>query len=154
MKFPNGTNGSELDLFAREPLWRQGWNCRHGIGHGVGAFLNVHEGPQRFAPGNSVSFMTGMVTTNEPGVYFEGKFGIRLENVLITVALENTEFGEFFGFETITLCPIDLDLVEVSLLSPEEKAWLNGYHQDVYEKLSPFLTGEEQAWLLHETRSI
>lgn len=154
MKFPNGTKGSELDLFAREPLWRQGWNCRHGIGHGVGAFLNVHEGPQRFAPGNSVSFMTGMVTTNEPGVYFEGKFGIRLENVLITVALENTEFGEFFGFETITLCPIDLDLVEVSLLSPEEKAWLNGYHQDVYEKLSPFLTGEEQAWLLHETRSI
>ena len=154
VKFLKGTKGSELDVFAREPLWRQGWNCRHGIGHGVGAFLNVHEGPQRFAPGNSVPFEPGMVTTNEPGVYFQDKFGFRLENILVTIPVETTEFGEFYGFETITLCPIDLELVEAALLNSEEKAWLNNYHELVYKTLTPFLTQEEQAWLHHETRSI
>lgn len=153
-KFPKGTKGSELDAFAREPLWQQGWNCRHGIGHGVGTFLNVHEGPQRFAPGNSVPFEPGMVTTNEPGVYFQGKFGFRLENVLITIPVETTEFGEFYGFETVSLCPIELDLVEASRLNSEEKAWLNEYHQLVYKTLTPFLTQEEQAWLQYETRKI
>jgi Xaa-Pro aminopeptidase len=153
-KFPKGTKGYQLDMIAREPLWRQGWNCRHGIGHGVGYFLNVHEGPQRFREDNSVSFEPGMVTTNEPGVYFEGKFGFRIENVIITIAKENTEFGQFYGFKTVTLCPIDLELVEVSLLSQDEKAWLNKYHQTVNVMLKPFLTQEEQNWLQHETREI
>ena len=153
-KFPKGTKGHQLDMIAREPLWRQGWNCRHGIGHGVGYFLNVHEGPQRFREDNTVTFELGMVTSNEPGVYFEGKFGCRIENVMITTAKEITEFGEFFGFETVTLCPIDLELVEVSLLSSEERAWLNEYHRTVYKTLEPFLTREEREWLQHETREI
>ena len=95
-----------------------------------------------------------MVTTNEPGVYFQGKFGIRLENILVTIPVETTEFGEFYGFETVSLSPIDLDLVEVSLLDSEEKDWLNDYHQWVYETLAPLLTGAEQTWLQHETRSV
>lgn len=154
LKFPKGVKGSELDAFAREPLWRQGWNCRHGIGHGIGSFLNVHEGPQKFAPGNQVPFEPGMVTTNEPGVYFPGKFGCRLENVLVTIPVAATDFGEFYGFETITVCPIDLDLVELPLLTEGEKTWFNEYHQWVYSSLAPFLSEEERAWLEHETRSI
>jgi Xaa-Pro aminopeptidase len=153
-KFPQGTKGIQLDVLAREPMWQYGWNCRHGIGHGVGAFLNVHEGPQRFSPANNVSFEPGMITTNEPGVYFEGKFGVRLENVLVTISENHTEFGDFYGFETVTFCPFDLDLVIVSMLSEEEKAWLNQYHQVVYEKLENYLSQEEQEWLLKEIRKI
>ena len=153
-KFPKGTKGHQLDMIAREPLWTQGWNCRHGIGHGVGFFLNVHEGPQRFREDNSVVFESGMVTSNEPGVYFEGKYGFRIENVVITAPVEATEFGEFFGFKTVSLCPIDLDLVEASLLSLDEKTWLNEYHQTVNTILRPFLTEDEQEWLQHETREI
>jgi Xaa-Pro aminopeptidase len=153
-KFPHGTKGIQLDVLAREPMWQYGWNCRHGIGHGVGAFLNVHEGPQRFSPANNVSFEPGTVTTNEPGVYFEGKFGVRLENVLVTVSEDHTEFGDFYGFETVTFCPFDLNLVIVSMLSEEEKAWLNQYHQTVYAKLANFLSQEEQEWLRNETREI
>jgi Xaa-Pro aminopeptidase len=153
-KFPKGTKGYQLDMIAREPLWRLGWNCRHGIGHGVGYFLNVHEGPQRFRDDNSVAFEPGMVTSNEPGVYFEGKYGFRIENVVITIPVETTAFGEFFGFKTVSLCPIDLELVEVSLLNPDEKAWLNDYHKTVNTVLRPFLTEDEQEWLQHETREI
>jgi Xaa-Pro aminopeptidase len=153
-KFPKGTKGHQLDMITREPLWTQRWNCRHGIGHGVGYFLNVHEGPQRFREDNSVVIEPGMVTSNEPGVYFEGKYGFRIENVVITIPAETTEFGEFFGFRTVSLCPIDLDLVEVSLLSLEEKTWLNEYHQSVNKMLKPFLNQEEQKWLQHETREI
>jgi Xaa-Pro aminopeptidase len=153
-KFPKGTKGDALDALAREPLWQQGCDCRHGIGHGIGSFLNVHEGPQRLAPGNNVSLEKGMVTTIEPGVYLEDKFGVRLENVLITIPKETTEFGEFYGFETVTLCPIDLDLIETSLLSSEERIWLNEYHQLVDRTLTPFLSQAEQAWLHHETREI
>ena len=154
IKFPKGTKGNQLDMIAREPLWRQGWDCRHGIGHGVGCFLNVHEGPQRFSENNTVPFEPGMVTSNEPGVYFEGKFGFRIENVMITVSEEATEFGEFYGFETVTLCPIDLALVQTSLLNSEEKAWLNAYHRTVYKTLEPFLADHEREWLKHETREI
>jgi Xaa-Pro aminopeptidase len=146
--------GYQLDALAREPLWQQGWVCRHAIGHGVGHFLNVHEGPQRFSQDNAVPIEPGMVTTNEPGVYFEGRFGVRIESVVIAAAEESTEFEEFCGFETVTQCPIDLDLVDVQLLSREERTWLNEYHQRVYETLAPFLSHEEQQWLQHETRRV
>jgi len=152
--FPKGTQGCMLDAIAREPLYQQGWQCRHGIGHGVGHFLNVHEGPQGFSPLRAAGFSPGSVTTIEPGVYFEGKFGVRIENMVITIPAETTEFGEFCAFETITFCPIDLDLVNVSLLNEEERTWLNDYHQETYAKLSPLLNKEERAWLQHETRAI
>ena len=152
--FPKGTRGVQLDAIAREYLWREGWNCRHGIGHGVGSYLNVHEGPQRFSTDNNVVLELNMLTSNEPGVYFEGKFGTRIENLLVTVSKASTEFGEFYGFETVTLCPVDLDLVDVSLLTLDERSWLNRYHQKVYEELEPFLSSQERDWLQHETRKI
>ena len=152
--FPKGTRGDRLDAIAREPLWGRGWNCRHGIGHGVGYFLNVHEGPQRFREDNAVPLELNMLTSNEPGVYFEGKFGVRLENLLVTVLREVSEFGEFYGFETDTLCPFDLELVDAAMLSSDEQSWLNEYHRRVYETLEPFLLEEEKAWLRKETRQI
>lgn len=152
--FPQGTPGSQLDAIAKEPLWQQGFECRHGIGHGIGYFLNVHEGPQRFSKGNKVPIDLGMVTTNEPGVYFEGKFGIRIENVIVTIPDSTTEFGDFYRFETVTYCPIDIELVEIPLLSSVEKDWLNVYHQTVYEKLAPLLATEEKEWLRYETQLI
>jgi len=153
-RFPRGTNGSQLDALARDPLWRQGWDCRHGIGHGVGCFLNVHEGPIRFNQTNQSVLQPGMVISNEPGVYFEGRFGIRIENILMVVNDEPSEFGEFLRFETVSLCPIDLDLVDPAMLEPDELAWLNGYHQMVWESLSPLLNQTEQTWLQWETRMI
>ena len=152
--FPKGTRGSQLDAIAREFLWQEGWNCRHGIGHGVGYFLNVHEGPQRFRDDNNVPLELNMLISNEPGVYFQGEFGVRIENLLITVSKGTTSFGEFYGFETVTLCPIDLELVDLSLLSNDERNWLNEYHQRVYETLEAFLSAEERNWLRHETRRI
>ena len=152
--FPKGTTGAQLDALAREPLWRQGWNCRHGIGHGVGCFLNVHEGPIRFNEVNNTVLEPGMVISNEPGVYFEGQFGIRTENLMITVPGKSTSFGEFLAFETASLCPLDLALVERDLLDAGEIAWLNAYHGRVWERLSPLLAEHEQAWLRHATREI
>ncbi len=154
VRFPQGTTGSQLDALAREFLWREGWNCRHGIGHGVGFFLNVHEGPQRFSTDNRVALEPGMLTSNEPGVYFAGKFGVRLENLLLCVADTTTDFGDFYRFETLTLCPFDLRLVDVSLLDEQEKIWLNGYHSAVYTALSPLLDPTERAWLEKATRTI
>ncbi len=152
--FPQGTQGGQLEAIAKEPLWQQGYECRHGIGHGIGHFLNVHEGPQRFSKGNTVPIELGMVTSNEPGVYFEGKFGIRIENVVITVPHSTTEFGDFYRFETVSYCPIDINLIEIPLLTTAEKDWLNEYHQTVYEKLAPFLSSEENVWLRVATRKI
>lgn len=154
VKFPKGTTGGELDTLVREVLWRQGYQCRHGIGHGTGSFLNVHEDPPRLSRGNNIALETGMFTTIEPGVYFEGKFGVRLENVVVTVKQETTEFGEFYAFETVTFCPIDIELIDASLLNTDEKNWLNTYHQKTYEVLSPFLSQDEQVWLRHATRAI
>lgn len=153
-RFPQGTTGSQLDALARDFLWREGWNCRHGIGHGVGFFLNVHEGPQRFSPDNRVALQPGMVTSNEPGVYFAGRFGVRLENLLLCVADSATDFGDFYCFETLTLCPFDRRLMDGALLDEPEKIWLNEYHQRVFETLAALLEPTERAWLKSATRPI
>ncbi|MFZ5517354.1 MAG: aminopeptidase P family protein [Candidatus Zhuqueibacterota bacterium] len=152
--FPEGTTGAQLDTLARNYLWQSGLNYGHGTGHGVGHYLNVHEGPQQFRATNHIPLQPGMVTTNEPGLYFEGKFGIRIENVLHTRSKMENEFGRFLEFETITLCPIDRNLVDISLLIPEEKDWLNLYHAEVFSKLHPYLTDDERIWLRNATAAI
>ena len=153
-RFPKGTTGAQLDILARRALWNHGYNYGHGTGHGIGHFLNVHEGPQRIHVNNYVPLELGMVCSNEPGLYRPEQYGIRIENTIVVVPDGETEFDTFYEFETVTLCPIDLDLVEPSLLSQEETGWLNAYHQYVYDTLSPFLSEEERAWLSHETREI
>ncbi|MDY2632614.1 MAG: aminopeptidase P family protein [Clostridium sp.] len=155
-KFLRGTTGINLDVLARRPLWNYGIDYKCGTGHGVGFFLNVHEGPQGIRPeGNSVALEPGMIITNEPGVYKEGKHGIRTENTLLVEKdFVSEEFGEFYKFRTISYCPIDLEGVNVEMLSPEEKDWLNDYHSMVYEKLSPYLNEEEKEFLKYETRRI
>ena len=155
-KFLRGVTGVNLDILARRPLWECGIDYKCGTGHGVGFFLNVHEGPQGIrVEGNSTVLEPGMILTNEPGVYKEGKHGIRTENTLLVVEdVKSEEFGEFYKFRTISYCPIDLNGVNVELLSPEEKKWLNDYHKTVFEKLSPYLNEEEVEFLRHETRSI
>ncbi len=152
--FPAESAGSHVDTFARSPLWEAGVNYGHGTGHGVGHFLNVHEGPQQIRPTNHSPLKLGMLTSNEPGLYREGEYGIRIENLIVTRKKQQTEFAEFWEFETVSLCPIDLDLVEPSMLTDREREWLNAYHHTVYEKLSPGLTKEEKTWLKNETRSI
>jgi len=146
--FPVGTIGGQLDVLARQHLWANGTNYLHGTGHGVGFFLNVHEPPQGFAPGLSSRSNTkleiGMVTSNEPGYYKEGEYGIRIENLVITVESENKGF---YAFETITLFPIDQSLIERSLMTQTEIDWLNNYHKMVYEKLSPRLNEAEKLWM-------
>ena len=154
-KFLKGATGCNLDILARGPLWEQGLDYKCGPGHGIGFFLNVHEGPQSIRQnGNIVPLEPGMMLTNEPGVYKEGKFGIRTENVMVVVKDEINDCGEFYKFETISYCPIDLNGVKVELLSDDEKAWLNNYHKKVYDKLSPYLNDEEKKLLKEETREI
>ena len=155
-KFLRGATGINLDVLARRPLWNYGIDYKCGTGHGVGFFLNVHEGPQGIRPeGNSVALEPGMIITNEPGVYKEGKHGIRTENTLLVEKdFVSEEFGEFYKFRTISYCPIDLEGVNVEMLSTEEKDWLNDYHSMVYEKLSPYLNEEEKEFLKYETRRI
>ena len=154
--FLKGINGCNLDAIARRPLWKYGMDYKCGTGHGVGFFLNVHEGPQGIRPfGNTIALEPGMILTNEPGVYKENKHGIRTENtLLVTKAFKNDEMGEFYKFDTISYCPIDLEGIDVSLLDEEEREWLNKYHRTVYEKLSPYLTEEEKKFLEKETKSI
>lgn len=154
-KFLHGVNGTNLDILARRPLWEYGIDYKCGTGHGVGFFLNVHEGPHAIRCNVVPTVLEkGMIVTNEPGVYKEGKHGIRTENILLVVQDEETEFGQFMKFETITFCPIDLEGIVPEILTPEEKTWLNNYHKEVYNKLSPYLTEEENTWLKHETREI
>ncbi|PWX44226.1 aminopeptidase P family protein [Clostridium perfringens] len=155
-KFLKGATGSAIDIKAREPLWNEGIDYKCGTGHGVGFFLNVHEGPQSISPvPNKVALEPGMIITNEPGVYREGKHGIRTENTMVVVKdTYSEEFGEFYKFDTISLCPLDLEGLDISLLNEEEKAWLNNYHKKVYDLLSPYLDEEEKEFLKNETREI
>lgn len=146
--FPQGTRGAQLDVLARMPIWRQYMNFLHGTGHGVGHFLNVHEGPQSIRMNeNPVILQSGMVTSNEPGVYKAGSHGIRTENLVLTVPAGEGMFGNYLKFETITLCPICTKGIIKGILTPEEIDWLNNYHEMVYEKLSPDLNNEEKEWL-------
>lgn len=146
--FPEGTRGAQLDALARMPIWKQHMNYLHGTGHGVGHFLNVHEGPQSIRMNeNPVALQPGMVTSNEPGVYKAGSHGIRTENLLLTVPAGEGMFGNYLKFETITLCPICQKGIIKELLATEEIEWLNEYHRTVYEKLAPDLNNEEREWL-------
>lgn len=155
LKFPKGACGSQLDAVARAPLWEAGLNFLHGTGHGVGAYLNVHEGPHQIRmEWRPTPLSEGMTVTDEPGIYVEGKFGVRIENTLITAPYMTTEFGTFLQFEPLTLCPIDLRPTDLSLLDDEEKAWLNHYHQTVFDRLSPLLDEEHRQWLREATMAV
>ena len=153
--FPEGTRGAQLDVLARMPIWQRRMNYLHGTGHGVGHFLNVHEGPQSIRMNeNPVTLKAGMLTSNEPGVYKAGSHGIRTENLMLTVPAGEGMFGNYLKFETVTLCPIDTTGLIRELLNDEEIRWLNDYHRTVYEKLSPDLDKEEQAWLKEKCKAI
>ncbi len=157
--FPKGVTGANLDVLSRGPVWDMGLDYRCGTGHGVGHILNVHEGPNNFrwkvAKGqNAAELVPGMITTDEPGLYIEDGFGIRIENELLCVAGETTEYGDFRHFEAITYCPIDLDPVIPEMLTEAEKKTLNDYHKMVRDTLQPYLTDEENEWLAKETRDI
>jgi len=154
-RFLKGTSGHALDVLAREPIWRYGMDYKCGTGHGVGFFLNVHEGPQRISQiPNKVPLEEGMVVTNEPGIYKEGKYGIRIENMMLVRKETQNEFGSFLKFEPLTWCPVDLEAIDIGMLAPEEIIWINDYHDQVYKKLSPYLTADEKTWLKNETRKI
>lgn len=153
--FPTGTRGVHLDILARQAMWEHGINYGHGTGHGIGHFLCVHEGPQSIRPqDNGVEIKAGMISSNEPGIYKSGKHGIRIENLILTVKDKETEFGTFLRFETLTLCPIDIRAIDVSLLNDQEIAWLNNYHQKVYDLVSPLLSGKEKEWLKNSTKAL
>lgn len=154
-KFPDGASGTQLDALARECMWREGLNFLHGTGHGVGSYLNVHEGPHQvrmeYMP---APLHAGMTVTDEPGLYLAGKFGVRIENTLLIKDYMETEFGKFLQMEFLTLCPIDTAPIDVDMLLPEELNWLNNYHAEVYAKLAPYLDEEEQIWLKNATKPI
>lgn len=154
-KFPSGASGTQIDALAREAMWRKGFNFLHGTGHGVGSFLNVHEGPHQirmeYRPAPLLPFMT---VTDEPGLYLEGKFGVRIENILLIKPYMTTEFGDFLQMEPLTLCPIDTAPIVREMLLDEEVDWLNGYHQYVFDKLSPYLLGADLDWLRAATQNI
>ena len=147
-KFPSGASGTQIDILARLAMWREGLNYLHGTGHGVGTYLNVHEGPHQFRmEWKPAPLVAGMTITDEPGIYLAGKFGARIENTLLIVPYKETEFGKFLQFESLTLCPIDKAPILVDILLPEEIAWLNDYHQHVFDTLSPHLSDDETNWL-------
>ncbi len=158
-KFLYGASGQNLDILARGALWEAGLDYNHGTGHGVGFLLSVHEGPQRIHwrignGGTPVPFEEGMIISNEPGLYLTGRFGIRHENLILCRKGEKNEYGQFMYFEPLTMVPFDLDGVEISLLTKQEREWLNDYHSRVYETLSPYLDGEEREWLKNVTRAV
>ncbi|MBQ6036944.1 MAG: aminopeptidase P family protein, partial [Lachnospiraceae bacterium] len=158
-RFPRGVTGMNLDVLAKKPLWDLGLDYRHGTGHGVGYLLNIHEGPNSFRwkllPNAEPAVLTeGMITSDEPGYYEDGVFGIRHEDELLVVSAEETDYGEFLQFENLTYCPFDLEGIDASLLDASEKKAINAYHEHIYRTLAPFLTREEQLWLRYETREI
>lgn len=154
-KFPDGASGTQLDALARECMWREGYNYLHGTGHGVGSCLSVHEGPHQIRmEWKPTPLRAGMTVTDEPGLYLSGKFGVRIENTLLIKDYQTTEFGKFLQMESLTLCPIDLTPVDFSMLQPEEIEWLDTYHRDVFEKLSPYLEGEDLEWLREAMRPV
>lgn len=157
LHFPEGTNGNQLDTAARMAMWKEGYDYGHGTGHGVGAYLSVHEGPQQIRkdvrPATLLPFEEGMTVSNEPGIYVEGHFGVRIENVLLVRRAATTPFGSFLCFEDLTLCPIDTTAIRWELMTAEERTWLNDYHQQVYDRLSPHLSVEEAAWLAAKTKA-
>ncbi len=147
-KFPSGTSGTQIDILAREAMWREGLNYLHGTGHGVGTYLNVHEGPHQIRMEyKAAPFVEGMTVTDEPGIYLAGRFGVRIENTLLITPYKETEFGKFLQFESLTLCPIDKSPVIKEMLLQEEIEWLNSYHQRVFDTLSPHLDAEDTEWL-------
>lgn len=151
-KFPDGAAGTQLDALARECLWREGLNYLHGTGHGVGSYLNVHEGPHQIRmEWKPTPLRAGMTVTDEPGIYLTDRFGVRIENTLLIKDYMETEFGKFLGMESLTLCPIDKTPILSNLLNDEEIAWLDRYHQHVYEMISPYLDEEEKEWLRDAT---
>lgn len=155
LKFPDGATGTQLDATARLPLWREGMNYLHGTGHGVGAYLNVHEGPHQVRmQWRPAPFHAGMTVTDEPGLYIEGLFGIRIENTLLTTPYRSTPFGEFLQFSSLTLCPIDTAPIELSMLTLDELSWLNDYHRTVYNTLAPHLDSEHTEWLKDATKPL
>jgi Xaa-Pro aminopeptidase len=157
-RFPLGTPSSVLDTLARMPLWQQGLDYGHGTGHGVGYFLNVHEGPQSISVRAHArphqDMLAGMLTSNEPGLYRPGQWGIRIESLVLAVPAKRTDFGDFLQFETVTLCPIDTRCVVREHLSEIELAWLNGYHRQVRERLLPLVTGAARDWLMVRTEPL
>ena len=154
-QFPAGTCGTQLDVLARSAMWKCGINYLHGTGHGIGHFLCVHEGPHQIRMNHMPTLLEpGMIVTDEPGIYKAGRHGIRIENTLLIVPAQETEFGKFYKFVPLTLCPIAKEAIAICLLNDEELAWLNEYHQMVYDRLHPYLNEEEQAWLKEATSSL
>jgi Xaa-Pro aminopeptidase len=159
-RFPRGTLSPMLDALARAPMWQEGLEFGHGTGHGVGYFLNVHEGPQSISkaiPDASMAMEPGMITSVEPGVYRPGQWGVRIENLVMNVPAQTPEgstFAEMLEFETLTLCPIDTRCIDRSLLREDEVAWLNAYHAVVRERLAPLVSGAALAWLMERTEPL
>ena len=153
--YPEGTRGAQLDALARINLWKEGLSYLHGTGHGVGHFLTVHEGPQSIRLNDTLAPLTpGMITSNEPGLYREGEYGIRCENLVLTTEAFTTDFGRFYRFETLTLCPFDTQLFDTSVMTDEEITWVNDYHSQVCQQLIPLLDAPAQEWLIAKTQPI
>ena len=154
-KFPDGASGTQIDALSRECMWREGYNFLHGTGHGVGSYLNVHEGPHQIRmEWKQTPLRAGMTVTDEPGLYLKGKFGVRIENTLLIKDFVETTFGKFLQMESLTFCPIDTAPIDVDMLLLEEVEWLNAYHREVFEKLSPYLEDEEVGWLAEATKPL
>ena len=155
LKFPDGASGTQLDALARMDMWREGMNYLHGTGHGVGSYLNVHEGPHQIRmQWKPCPLRANMIVTDEPGLYLEGRFGVRIENTMIILPYKETEFGRFLQMEPLTLCPIDTEPIIPDMMRPEEIEWLNNYHKRVYDELSPLLEDEDKVWLRKQTHPL